>query len=150
MEITPLYILDTDHVSLLQRGNPAITAHLRQIDPQQTFATVITLVEQVQGRLAQLHASKIETDVPHLLQMLQTTIDFFQGISVLPYDDDAAARFVQLRQARLRLGTQDLRIAAIALVYGGAVVTRNWRDFRQVPGLALEDWSTTPPSIWLG
>jgi tRNA(fMet)-specific endonuclease VapC len=144
MAHAPLYILDTDHISLLQRGNPAVSGHLRQIDPLRCAVTVIILAEQVQGRLAQLHGIRVETDAPRLFRLLQATMMFYQGLIVLPYDEQAAARFIQLRKEKLRFGTQDLRIASIALVAGAVVVTRNWRDFRQVPGLMLEDWSSVP------
>ena len=141
MAATPLYILDTDHVSLLQRGNIAIAAHLQQTNPQQCVVSVITVAEQVQGRLAQIHAIRSESDAPLRFRLLQATLLFYREITILPYTEEAAARFVQLRQAKLRIGTQDLRIAAIALVTGATVITRNWRDFGHVPGLAIEDWS---------
>ena len=35
----------------------------------------------------------------------------------------------------------DLRIASIAFVTGATLLSRNLRNFRQVPGLAVEDWT---------
>jgi tRNA(fMet)-specific endonuclease VapC len=72
---------------------------------------------------------------------LQATEQFFGALNVLPFSDKAQELFQRLRKQRVRIGTRDLRIAAIALSVGGIIVTRNQRDFRQVPGLQLEDWT---------
>jgi tRNA(fMet)-specific endonuclease VapC len=42
------------------------------------------------------------------------------------------------QQIRPRVGTQDLRIAAIPLSVDGILVTRNRRNFDKVPNLRLE------------
>ena len=34
----------------------------------------------------------------------------------------------------------DLKIASIVLVHDATLLSRNLRDFRQVPGLRVEDW----------
>jgi len=49
--------------------------------------------------------------------------------------------YERLRGTYGRLGTNDLRIAAIALITGATVVTRNVRDFSQLRGLPVEDWT---------
>ena len=41
----------------------------------------------------------------------------------------------------MRVGSQDLRIAAIAIANDGILVTRNRRDFEKVPNLAIADWT---------
>ena len=60
---------------------------------------------------------------------------FYASIYVLPYDVEAQLRFAHLRRQPVRIGTQDLRIAAIALSKHATLVTRNRRDFAKVPGL---------------
>jgi len=47
----------------------------------------------------------------------------------------------ELLKQKIRIGTQDLRIAAIALSLNGIVVTRNLKDFEKVPNLKILDWS---------
>ncbi|WP_366839181.1 hypothetical protein [Nostoc sp. LPT] len=42
---------------------------------------------------------------------------------------------------RIRIGTQDLRIAAITLSVNGILVTCNRKDFEKVTNLHLEDWT---------
>lgn len=49
--------------------------------------------------------------------------------------------FQRLKRSRLRIGTMDLKIAAIALVHDATLITRNRADFAKVPGLRVEDWS---------
>jgi tRNA(fMet)-specific endonuclease VapC len=72
---------------------------------------------------------------------LQQTLRYFATWQVLDFTQTAFERFVALRQQRIRIGSQDLRIAAIALTNGAILVTRNTRDFGQVPGLVIQDWS---------
>ena len=72
---------------------------------------------------------------------LQKALLFYQRISWLPFDDAAATVFDQLRATKLRLGTNDLSIAAITLSVNGVLVTRNGKDFRRIPDLPLQDWT---------
>lgn len=139
--MSALYILDTDHISLLQRQNTIVISHLQQVPVEERAVTAVTVAEQCQGRLAAFHRAKSERDASRALALLMQTVQFYRTIQVLPYNPSAVAQFEQLRRQKIRIGTQDLRIAAIVLSHGATVVTRNMRDFRQVPGLIMTDWS---------
>ncbi|MBW4509725.1 MAG: type II toxin-antitoxin system VapC family toxin [Scytonematopsis contorta HA4267-MV1] len=73
-------------------------------------------------------------------QRLQEAIVFFQRFQVLEFSPSAGIHYQSLKDQKLRIGSRDLRIAAIALSKNGIVVTRNQKDFGQVPGLKIEDW----------
>jgi tRNA(fMet)-specific endonuclease VapC len=66
----------------------------------------------------------------------------YRDVFVLDFDEKAAAEFQRLQKLRLRVGTMDLKIAAIALSHDAVLLTRNLVDFQKVPGLKLEDWTT--------
>ena len=135
------YVLDTDHVSLLQRGHAQVFANVANVDIADRAVTVVTVAEQTQGRLAVIRRATTESDAARGFDRLYETIAFYLTVKVLPYDAAAVALFEQLRQQGIRIGTQDLRIAAITLSNDAIVVTRNSRDFGRVPGLKIVDWT---------
>ncbi len=136
-----LYILDTDHISLLQRQNATVTHRLKQLPLDQRAVTAVTLAEQLQGRLTAFRRGKTEAEAGRALGLLLQTVEFYRTLQILPYDHFAIAEFARLRRRKIRIGTQDLRIAAIALCNGAIIVTRNIRDFGQVPSVTVVDWS---------
>ena len=70
--------------------------------------------------------------------------DFFNGFISLPFDDQSAVIYGQIRAQLAASGTpigpNDLLIASIALANNLILVTHNTREFSRVEGLRLEDW----------
>ncbi len=62
-------------------------------------------------------------------------------MQILSFTEEAIDQYERLRQMKLGVRTNDLRIAAIALENSAIVVTRNRVDFGQVPELRIENWS---------
>jgi len=63
------------------------------------------------------------------------------AIPILEFDEAAAQEFQRIKKLYPRLGSMDLKIAAIALVNQAVVLTRNNSDFGQIAGLIIEDWT---------
>lgn len=72
---------------------------------------------------------------------MRAMLDYFKTVNVVDFDLQAYAYFSDLVRQKIRIGTQDLRIAAIALSRDTTLVTRNQKDFSRVPGLRLTDWT---------
>ena len=136
-----MFILDTDHATLYQQGHPALGERLRSLSTGELATTVVTYEEQISGRLAVVRRASKSSERIQAFFWLQETLTFFCRMPVLPFDETAATVFQQLTTAKLRIGTQDLLIAAITLSKGAILLTRNRRDFQRVPGLMIEDWS---------
>jgi tRNA(fMet)-specific endonuclease VapC len=137
-----VYLLDTDHVTLYFHGHAAMHAHLARHAATDIVVSVISVEESLRGRLAVLNrrldsAARVQAYSTSLLR----TVRFFHTLKLIEFDTACEQHFQQLLSMRLRVGTQDLKIAATALANRLVVVTRNQRDFAHVPGLTLEDWS---------
>lgn len=65
---------------------------------------------------------------------------------IVPFDEAAAEEFDRLRKQRIRIGTQDLKIASIALAQKALLLSANLRDYRRVPGIRVENWMEEPPA----
>jgi tRNA(fMet)-specific endonuclease VapC len=140
-----IYLLDTDHVSLNQRGHPLVGTRVQDAGATQLRISVITVEEQLRGWLAVIRNATTSSARVTAYTRLRMAVEYFASISLLDYTQEADALVTDFRRRGLRIGTQDLRIAATALTHDATLVTRNARDFRQVPNLAIVDWSV--PSI---
>jgi len=138
-----LYILDTDHISLQQRAHPVIMQRLQAIGNDDSVAvTIITVEEQIRGRLEIIRRYRGSPLQIAAYEAFQQTVRYFAIWHVLGFTQEAFEQFLALRHQHIRIGSQDLRIAAITLTNNAILVTRNTRDFAHVPNLVIEDWSS--------
>jgi tRNA(fMet)-specific endonuclease VapC len=139
-----MYILDTDHISLLDRGGVEgrrIRDRLRALPGDDIATTVASYEEQMRGWLSRVaRASTLERQIADYSELKQQLRNYC-AIAIVDFDARAAAEFERLRQAKIRIGTMDLKIAAIALANDATLLTRNHSDFSKVPDLKIEDWS---------
>ena len=86
-------------------------------------------------------AARTSRAAAHNLRMVE---EFCRPLQSLPFDDDCAETYGQLRaELQLRgqtIGANDLMIAATAINQKVTLVTHNTREFMRVAGLRLEDW----------
>jgi tRNA(fMet)-specific endonuclease VapC len=137
------FVLDTDHLTILERGGaPAakLERKLLTMPAEDLFTTVVSYDEQMRGWLAEVARATSINRVVQCYERLELNLALFCDPQLLPFDTAAADRFQALRRGGVRIGTMDLRIASIALVQDATIVTRNLRDFEQVPGLTVENW----------
>jgi len=137
-------LIDTDHLSVLSNrrstGHSTLVRRMTSSADQEFAIPVICVEEQCRGWLALVNRARRIHDQIEPYQRLAKLIDFLSDWHVTPFDASAADEFERLRKQRIRIGTQDLKIAATAIVNQALLLTANLRDFRQVPGLRAEDW----------
>lgn len=134
-----LYILDTDHLSFYGRNHPGLIAKLLGNQAQLT-TTVINVEEQLRGRLAQIAEAKNKSNQSNAYQRLTETVLLLSEFNILQYDTQSSEIYQKFKAQRVRVGTQDLRIASITIANDGILLTRNQQDFEKVLGLILQDW----------
>ncbi len=95
----------------------------------------------MRGWLAVLAKARTISQQVSAYARLLRQLDDYRKIRVLPFDERAAAEFERLQKLKLRVGTMDLKVAAIVLAHDATLLSRNLQDFEKVPGLTVEDWT---------
>ena len=138
-------LLDTDHLSILeQRIQPErdrLRARLDALAPDDVGTTIVSFQEQVRGWMSFLNRARTPEQIIVAYAKLESIWRQFCRMNVVSFTREAQDCFMGLRKRRVRVATLDLRIASIALVTDSTRLSRNLRDFRQVPELMVEDWT---------
>ena len=137
------YLLDTDTCTHLLRHHPAVVLAVAAHLPTELVVSIITVEELWDGWQAVIRKAKTPPQVAAAYTRLTDTIHELKNWTVVPFPEPAVHQYADLKARKLNVGANDLRIAATGLEAGATVVTANVRDFRRVPGLQIEDWTST-------
>jgi tRNA(fMet)-specific endonuclease VapC len=135
-----LYILDTDHLSLYGRNHLVLIERL-QVDSVHLTTTAINVEEQLRGRLAQVAEAKVGISLANAYRWLSETVKLLSDFEVLQFTEEAQLIYQEFKIQRIRVGTQDLRIASIVIAHNGVLLSRNLRDFEKIPNLMVRNWT---------
>ncbi|ARO22216.1 PIN domain-containing protein [Rhizobium sp. S9] len=126
------YLLDTNAVIALMKGNERLIAGLRRHRPQDFAIPAIVAHELFYGAYKSL---RIEENLAR--------IDGLQ-FAVLEFDRNDAQKAGEIRAALQASGTPigpyDVLIAGQAVARGLILITRNLREFERAAGLQAENW----------
>ncbi len=137
-----MVVLDTNHFTeWVNEG--ALGARLQDRCATRSatvFTSIITAQESAEGWFALIkrHAAG-SLQVPGY-RLYQRSCTVLNEMGTLAFDDDAAEIVEVLKASRMRIGSMDLKIAAICLAHDALLLSRNLRDFAQVPELRVENW----------
>lgn len=140
-----MIILDTDCLSVLERRTvnayDNLIRNLDRFSPDDIATTIITFEEQMRGWMAYLSRLKNVQQQVFAYETLLAYFDYFKAINIVSFDDQAAKIFTELKNAKIRVGTMDLKIASIVIATDSILISRNLKDFEQIPDLAVYDWT---------
>lgn len=132
-----IYVLDTNVLSALMRGEPAVLSRLRRVGkdavcvPEPAFAEIAYGIER-------LPASKRRATLAERAELLR------QELPRATWTDEVSAAFGVIKAGLEKKGTPledfDVAIAAHAVALDGVAVTANGRHFARIARLRMEDW----------
>lgn len=127
------YLLDTDTLSFVLRGEGNVEKHFRSVRPSEVCTSPI-VVGEIELGLARRSNRKLKRLSNRLLEILR----------IVPYEREAARQYgtlaAKLLDDGIPIGLENTMIAAHALSLNLTLVTHNLKHFEKVPRLRVEDW----------
>lgn len=129
------FMLDTNTcIYIIKRKPPDVIERFNQTEISQIGISSITLSELFYG------ASKSSKPKQNQIALMQ----FVAPLEILPYSDEAAQYYGDLRAHLEKQGTPigslDMLIAAHALSIACTLVTNNEKEFIRIPNLKIDNW----------
>jgi tRNA(fMet)-specific endonuclease VapC len=134
---------DTDVLVEILAGNPTYVRRAASVPLDEQAVPVVVVEEILRARLnalRQTEAGKGKLSISQAYEMLARSLVELRRLPFLPYRESANELFDEWRNRRIRVATHDLRIAAICVDLRATLISRNRKDFDQVPGLDVEYW----------
>lgn len=134
---------DTDVLTEVLLGNAAYVTRAAAIPLHEQAVPVIVIEEIMRGRLniiRQAEAGRVSVSLARAYELFEDIFTDFRHLHLLSYTGQAEALYQEWRTRGMRLGTHDLRIAAICVAHRATLISRNRQDFERVPGLVTEFW----------
>ena len=132
------YVLDTNIVSALMRGEAASIHHFTAARPDEVFVPHPVIAEIRYG-LVRLGRSRRK------VALEKWANELFRVIERAPWTDDISAAFAEtkadLERRGVRVEDMDVIVAAHALATAATLVTRNVRQLSRVRNLEIETWT---------
>ena len=126
-------ILDTDDLSQLlfdTQASQQLQGRLSDCD-EMVLLTVISAEEILRGWLAEIQRHREGRRLVEAYARFQhSLLEQLRDWNLLAWTDASDTIFRDLRAQRVRIGTQDLRIASVTLSIDAVVLSRKLRDFR--------------------
>lgn len=141
-----MYLIDTNVISEIRkagdgRADPAVTVWHAEVDPDDAYLSVVTLMEIEFGAIRVEETDPVQASrLRHWLH--QQIIPTF-GERVLPIINATAFRCAPLHYPQPR-SWRDSWIAAAALEHDLTVVTRNLKDFVGTGVAVINPWEYQP------
>jgi tRNA(fMet)-specific endonuclease VapC len=138
-----MILLDTDHFSVFCDERDArhdLLNERMEAAAEPIACSIVSVEEMLRGWLAVIHGLRdVHQQLPAYVRLWRL-IEVLGDWDIVLFDERAANGFARLRKQRVRIGSMDLKIAAIALAEDALLVTGNARDFSKVPGLRYDNW----------
>lgn len=135
---------DTDVLTLYLRGHGPTMSSVQTL-PWGELALPIVVVEEVlRGRLDSIRKSQSKEKSEALInsyQRFMTSTQSCASFRILAYTERADTLFRGWRAVKMRVATQDLRIAAICVAHAAQLVTRNRKDYERLAGIDVLYWT---------
>jgi tRNA(fMet)-specific endonuclease VapC len=131
-------LIDSSILIAHERGRLDITRHLQGRAHEEFYVSVVTASELLHG----VHRATDPSVRARRSAFVEALLERFPLLGVeLATARTHARLWADLAAAGTLIGPNDLWLAASAVTHGLTLVTANVREFRRVPGLAVEAWS---------